>query len=360
MLDDQSSDYNQLRWNRLLLRGFWFVLILSIGVESVYFTMTDRPEYFVWAFIVRPSALILAIILLAEAGVRFLPKQHDYVLISASALIASVLTVSNPEEPYLIFTLFFPVMISIFYFKLTHLLFALLNGFVSLAAIFAFGEVNCASLTPGSFVGIVSILILFSIVAVGILLRGQELRLHLKSSYESNQELLLRTIMMDKLAKTDALTETYNHMAFHEYLERLVEQSESSGMPLQLAMLDIDNFKSVNEGYGHRAGDAVLRDVGSVVRSMVGVHDIVARYGGEELAVLFADMTAEEAYERMEEIRGTIHARPQPAIGGESVTVSAGVASYSPGQGKEAFFEKAEAALNEAKRHGKNRTVLAR
>ena len=100
---------------------------------------------------------------------------------------------------------------------------------------------------------------------------------------------------MDKLTKTDALTDLYNHMTFHEYFEKLIEQHEQNGLPLQLAIFDIDNFKLVNDMFGHRAGDAVLQRVSELIRSKVSTNDFVARYGGEEFAILFTDKLKMEA-----------------------------------------------------------------
>jgi diguanylate cyclase (GGDEF)-like protein len=360
MNDNLPTDYNQIRWNRLLLFAYWFVLLLSIAVEFVYLKMGQQDAgRFIRLFMVRPSLLLAAVILLAEAGVRFLPRHHDYILISASTLIAVVLIVFNPNETYLLFAFFFPIMVSTFYFQLQKLFYAFANSSISFTALCLFDQDLLHAVTPGSIAGFVSMFVLFSAVAAGVLLRGRELTAHLSASFEANRELLVRTIRMDRLSKTDALTDTYNHMAFHEFLDRLVEQGDLNGTGLHLALLDIDRFKSVNDTYGHQAGDNVIRRIGSIVRSKIGAHDVAARYGGEEFALLFIDQTFQEAFDRIEEIRQSVEGLPHEALLMQSVTVSAGLATYTSGQGKEAFFRQAEWALGEAKRQGRNRTVFA-
>jgi diguanylate cyclase len=214
-------------------------------------------------------------------------------------------------------------------------------------------------ISPFGLLAMGSILFVYSLIAFGVLARGRDVLIHLRSSYESNQELLVRTILMDKLAKTDALTETYNHMAFHEFKDKMVEQAESGRMELFLAVIDIDNFKTVNDTYGHKAGDAVLKKVASIARSKTGSNDVVARYGGEEFALLFTEKCFPEVFDLIENIRKAIADFAHDALGGHAVTVSVGLNRYIPGMDKEALFQGADAALYVAKYSGKNRTALA-
>jgi diguanylate cyclase (GGDEF)-like protein len=130
-------------------------------------------------------------------------------------------------------------------------------------------------------------------------------------------------------------------------------------LSLHLAIMDIDNFKSVNDTYGHKAGDVVLRTVANIARSKVSSNDIVARYGGEEFALLFTDKSFQEVYDLLEEIRTSIASTSHEVLQGLPVTVSIGLNKYTPGMGKEALFQGADTALYDAKHSGKNRTALA-
>ncbi|WP_373229044.1 GGDEF domain-containing protein [Cohnella sp.] len=327
----------------------------------MFLTITELPmNDFVISYILRPTIIMAFVILLAESGVRWLPKQHDYVLISSSTLIVITIVAIHSSLEYLLFFLFFPIMISIFYFQYKKLLYSFLNTGIALFALYTYDSDLYDNVSIISLLTLISVLLIYSCIAFGILARGREILIHLRTSYESNQELLVRTILMDKLAKTDALTDTYNHMAYHEFKDNLVEQAENGRMALHLAVLDIDNFKSVNDTYGHRAGDAVLRKVAELTRSKTGSNDIVARYGGEEFALLFTEKSYQEVYDLVEDIRKTIASTTHEALQGLNVTVSIGLNQYIPGMGKEAFFQGADAALYEAKHSGKNRTALAK
>jgi diguanylate cyclase len=353
-----SMEFNQKRWNRLLLHSFWIVFFLSIVIECLYLLFeTHMPrDEFLRRHILLPSLLLAIVILLAEAGIRLLKKHHDYLLISASTLFTLIVTGTHASLDYLLFFLFFPIMISIFYFQYKPLLYAILNTAFALYSLYFFNPGLHARIGPVGMVSMTVILAIYCGIAFFVLARGREVLKNLISSYESNQALQVRNMEMYKLAKTDYLTETYNHMAYHELVDKLVEQAEKGRLQLHLAVLDIDNFKSINDSYGHRAGDNVLRAVAAVARSVVGPHDFVARYGGEEFVILFTELDFLEAYDTIEKIRQTIAATTHESLNGLSVTVSAGINHYVAGMGKERFFHGADAALYEAKHSGKNRT----
>lgn len=352
-----SLEFNQKRWNRLLLNCYWVIFALSVIFELLFLQITDLPkDEFIRMYLVRPTIMLAIVGLLAESGIRWLPKHHDYVIISAVAIFTITITKINFSLEYLLFDLFLPIMVSIFYFQLKKLLYAVLCTTIAGVILFA----NESSVDGLDWLTLAFTLSIFSGIALGILARGREVLTHLRTSYESNQELLVRTILMDKLAKTDALTETFNHMAYHEFMDHYVVQADNGRMMLHLAVLDIDNFKKVNDTYGHKAGDAVLKKVSSIIRSKVGSNDIVARYGGEEFAVIFTEKSFQEAFDTVEDIRSSVESTSHEAIQWQSTTISIGLNSYAPGIGKDALFVGADSALYEAKRAGKNRTVIAK
>jgi diguanylate cyclase (GGDEF)-like protein len=169
---------------------------------------------------------------------------------------------------------------------------------------------------------------------------------------------------VQRQAVTDELTGLFNHRRFQEVMTAEVERARRYGHELGLIMLDIDNFKQINDTYGHLQGDEVLREVAHVLRQSSREIDEPARYGGEEMAVALPQTDLEGAYQFAERVRRRIEALDLPLLEGDGtlkVTASFGAASLgnSTGEGKDALVASADAALYRAKRSGKNRTVRA-
>jgi diguanylate cyclase (GGDEF)-like protein len=163
-------------------------------------------------------------------------------------------------------------------------------------------------------------------------------------------------------ATVDELTGLSNHRRLQQALDEELNRSRRFPTPVSLLILDIDDFKAVNDTHGHLQGDAVLRAVAQAVREHTRAVDEAARYGGEELAVLLRGTGLSGARSAAEAIRRAIEALRVPLEGGGHirVTASLGVAELRRGErDKSELIAAADAALYKAKRSGKNRTVTA-
>jgi diguanylate cyclase (GGDEF)-like protein len=168
---------------------------------------------------------------------------------------------------------------------------------------------------------------------------------------------------VERQAVTDELTGLFNRRRFQEAMITEVERSKRFGQPMGLVLLDLDDFKAVNDTYGHQQGDLVLREVARVLRETSREIDEPARYGGEELAVVLPGTDLEGAYNLAERVRIGIEELALPVLDGEGslrVTASFGVATL-PGSSDDmrGLVAAADEALYRAKRAGKNRTVRA-
>lgn len=162
---------------------------------------------------------------------------------------------------------------------------------------------------------------------------------------------------------TDPLTRLANRRRFDEALAAEVERAIRLEQPLGLVLLDLDDFKLVNDEYGHQQGDIVLREVARAVRRACRDIDIPARYGGEELAIILPGADLDGAFELAERVRRGVDALRVPRFDGDGalrVTASLGVAAVpATAADGEALVTGADAALYRAKREGKNRAVRA-
>ncbi len=165
----------------------------------------------------------------------------------------------------------------------------------------------------------------------------------------------------ERLATTDGLTGLLNHRTFQGRLDEHVAHAERYGKKLSLILCDIDHFKSVNDTYGHPAGDLVLKAVARTLAKEARATDLVARYGGEEFAVVMPETDSAGAVVIAERIRERIVKLALETDQGQlRVTMSLGVATFpEDGAKKGALVERADACLYHAKRSGRNRTVAA-
>jgi len=162
-------------------------------------------------------------------------------------------------------------------------------------------------------------------------------------------------------ATTDSLTGLANRRSFDDELALEWRRAERIGDPLALVLVDLDNFKSINDGRGHQAGDAVLRRVGAILDSGARSADLAARYGGEEFALLAPETDLLGATKLADRLRADLEAATIELPGGGelSLTASFGVAVKGTLERPEQLIAAADEALYEAKRNGKNRVVAA-
>jgi diguanylate cyclase (GGDEF)-like protein len=167
---------------------------------------------------------------------------------------------------------------------------------------------------------------------------------------------------VSRQANVDELTGLLNRRRLDEVLTQELEVADRTERPVALVMIDVDNFKRVNDGHGHQVGDRVLAEIGQVARSVAREQDHAGRYGGEELAVVLPGAGLAEAALVADRLRRAVGEHAIPLAGGQTlgVTVSVGVASVPVAAAdRESLVAAADAALYVAKRTGKNRVVCA-
>jgi two-component system cell cycle response regulator len=157
------------------------------------------------------------------------------------------------------------------------------------------------------------------------------------------------------LADLDGLTGLHNRRYFHELLAREVARAQRYGRELALVVFDLDDFKSINDGLGHLAGDAVLAETAE--RGVLRSADIACRVGGDEFAVLLPEASGREAELLYRRLQRAVSSRPVAEAG--DVSVSAGIAELQADDEPNTFFERADQALYRAKERGKGQVVRA-
>ena len=190
---------------------------------------------------------------------------------------------------------------------------------------------------------------------------GSQLKNNLHYTNLEITQLRAELEMMKEAAFTDALTGLLNRRAFDMRIQHVVAMFPHEFSSVFLLILDLDHFKKINDNFGHLTGDKVLRFTAHLIKKYLPKGQAAARYGGEEIAILLANVNREEAINVAENIRSELaKSRLQRKDNGEpigQVTVSIGVASLREGDSIDDLIERADTALYEAKKQGRNRVV---
>ena len=186
-----------------------------------------------------------------------------------------------------------------------------------------------------------------------IVLMGRVQRLY-RSLYQASRK--IKNIQED--AQRDVLTGCFNRRYVLAVLEEQKQLADESGIPLCLAVLDIDHFKHINDSLGHLGGDQVLRDFGRLAQQSVRSGEVFGRYGGEEFLMIFPATSLLPALNICERIRAQIEVHNWDSRLRKGVTVSIGVTQYVIGESVMEFFSRADTAMYLAKEGGRNQVVV--
>jgi diguanylate cyclase (GGDEF)-like protein len=162
-----------------------------------------------------------------------------------------------------------------------------------------------------------------------------------------------------RAATTDTLTGLKNRAAFEERFPREVERSNRYAMPLSLMMIDIDNFKAVNDSHGHPMGDRLLRTLAQVMLRSIRKADEAFRYGGDELALILPSTDLQGAERAAQRLQHAMSSCPfMSELHPVQCSLSIGAAAFNPDESAPSLVERADAALYQAKKGGRNRICL--
>jgi diguanylate cyclase (GGDEF)-like protein len=199
-----------------------------------------------------------------------------------------------------------------------------------------------------------------------------------KDCFDHNQDVMILNLMADIAASSvekaflyhleeekamrDGLTEAYNHRFFQEILDNKIAEAQRNEEPISLLMIDLDNFKMINDQFGHQNGDMILKSVGRLMKDRIRSSDILARYGGEEFAIILPKTGSLEGYKLAENLRNSVESKEFVSQDGLkfNVTISIGIAELlKHAHNKLDLIAAADRALYFAKKEGKNCTCVA-
>lgn len=343
-----------------ILRSCWLITgLYLLGTGTQLFFTTHDFTGFIWYAIVFPTLGMAALNALMGWIFRKERPYAEYQLIIGVNLFICIILVSLYELPIVFYSLIIPILLSLHFYSKRLILFALIQALLTVGLILGLSPVIRGILEGSEFIMLVSLLIATALIINNLRKHAFALSRQLVTVTQEKQDLLTKNTLMEKLSRVDSATGLYNHRSFHEHLTQVMVVSEANAVPVHLVLLDIDNFKRVNDTYGHAAGDTVIQFVAGELQGYQEPEDFVSRYGGEEFAVLSVEKDTDRVVAQMETIRLAISERTHEKLNGEAVTISIGVRKLAAGMSREELFHQADMALYQAKRSGKNRTVVA-
>lgn len=244
------------------------------------------PHEFYYDVLLYPTLLMSAVVGVTQFVDAIAPKYSFVLLFVSGTIIAMMIIHLNMDIRIIGALMLLPIFASAIFFRLDLTLFTSALQAAAFFILYRWDYWFKYYLNDFDLIAIPLFLLVGTLVASIIIINGRELASDLEATLTAKQNLMIENAVIRKLSTTDALTGLYNHISFHEFYDKALEYG-NQGAPFHLALIDIDNFKRINDKYGHRTGDAVLARVAKVIKDNITPTDIASRYGGEEFAVLF-------------------------------------------------------------------------
>ena len=358
-MEQQHDDIRH--WNRRMLNMIWMIavvatlaMITGLVFDYVYGASWSAIREDIVPFLIEPIIWMVGATLLGELTVRKKETMAGYTVILILVFFTSIVTIFFYFIPGIQFTLLSAIIVAALYFQRRKVIFSLVSAVSAYIVILASFQPLREITDVNTIIFSISLFLSFAAITDAVIKRGINLLKNLEQSAVDHQELFVDNIAKDRMTKIDGLTQIYNRKAFDE----LTGELEQRDFTFSLAMIDIDNFKSINDTYGHPIGDMVLREIAHAASRVLSNDDFICRYGGEEFAVILFKNNFAEACDLAEKMRGEIERLEFPDLGGRRITASIGLAERCPGESIDDLKEQADILLYQAKRTGKNKVMI--
>lgn len=357
------------KWNRHILRLLWVfvaILVLFEGLIAALYAMGftlgathTNLEYMVNYFLI-PCGLVSATVGLSHLCIKTIWKKRNIEFISGVIVITMVLVVSElialNHGTSIIFVMYVaPIILSTVYVNRKTLFFAYIMS-LAFYLIVLFGYLH-SFVSPDDYTHtymdmLTNIGILTAVYLICLLI-FKRIRELINTAVTQS----IRQIELSHELSLDSLTQLYNHATFYEKLDEHIMRYKKAHHEFSLIVMDLDNFKSINDAWGHDCGDIVILRLVDLINAELREEELAFRYGGEEFTVLTPGIT--RGMELAERIRKAMEMQRFDFMD-RSITISIGVSAYEASfGGRREFFSSADKALYSAKQSGKNRVCLS-
>jgi len=320
-----------------------------IDIIRSYALIKDGKKPLVDLNALRGKICVIGLTAAGLIDIKPIPISSAYPAVGTNAMVINSILKNDfikpvPENINMVLIFFISIIFTIYQSRLR-----IIGGMIlALAGIFLYAAISAA------------IFILYDVVIVTFYpILGMFIAYIMMASYTHIAHSVERARLFSQATK-DGLTQLYNIRHFNMLLEAALGNAAAlKAHPLSIIMCDIDNFKHVNDTYGHPIGDIVLKEVANIIKSKCRQVDVTGRYGGEEFVVMLSGAREKDAADVSEKIRSAVAAKAFKLAGKNySTTISLGVVQYTDEKNKDVLIEKADKALYRAKATGKNKVCL--
>ena len=360
--ESPRTHVDPLKWCRYLVYAGYITTSLMILAHIIWYfaarsVLAWSPDIYLRDYIILPAVGFLVLVVSVDMAVRSprLPLfWKECLSLSLFVIFSSYLSLTHDIARVLLGSFLLPIFVSTIFsnVKITRLIFWMSNFALLLLGVTKyFAGTLDSDMVMQIFVACFMFLCSYLLSKI-LILYGTDNQTALINSDKQQQ-------YMQEQLKLDPFTGLYNRKTFDADLARCLEECQSAGKSVALAMIDIDYFKSVNDLYGHAVGDQVLLNLSHILASVQADNIHVFRIGGEEFAILFTDCDTEEAYRICDGLRIRMASASLPDIDKSKVTFSCGLICRIPNNEKPKFFlTAADSALYSAKNNGRNQVVI--
>lgn len=349
-----------------ILAGYFCVLINFVALVSVWVGIivplqVDYTPYYYWThYIIFPSLLLASVVGLVDIFIRkenlpLVVKQYSVLLLLVFCL--AFMTIVHKIALVLLASFVIPIFISTVFSqpKMTRNIFLISFGTIIMCTFIIIPDIS-ERIPPGfiyvelvSSLGILSSAYVFSRILIKYSL---EYHTMLKVSFDMQSK-------MHTMIQSDLFTGLYNRSTFDEFLSAFINDSFLTKETVTLATFDLDNFKAVNDSYGHAKGDQVLLYFSRLLKDMEKPNVFAFRFGGDEFALICKHLDTQTMYDMCARLLDEVNQNASTILG-VPISFSCGIASFQPSlKDASSFFNAADKALYAAKQGGKNQIVIA-
>ncbi|MEL7656113.1 MAG: GGDEF domain-containing protein [Bacillota bacterium] len=354
------------QWREKIIRIFYILIGLIFIVEVVVFIVL-RPfglldegftgSQYLIEYIAIPTVINLIVVLGCHRinKMKIHEKIKNFAIPFTSSVIAGVIAFIHCDITSILTVFSIPVFLTVLFYqkKMTRII-TIIN-----LVLLLFSAIHTSQYAHVPVYYYLDVVVAITLLITAFLI-SSVLIAYNKANYNYIYSSYKTQITLTEQARNDSLTGLYNQRTFHTLLKATMEKSRKNRAPMSLAIIDLDDFKEINDTYGHLAGDQVLLHFTALMKQQCEENDAyISRYGGDEFAVIFPKASKELAYLRLESLRQRCRQVPSIKTGTSQISFSAGISHFIDGEMNETLlFHQADSALYQAKENGKGQTIV--